>query len=145
MNSEAHFHTADLAELTVKIVAAFVGNNPVPVANLPGLIASVHASLSRLVADTPATGRQSPAVDPKRSVTPNTITCLEDGKKFKSMARHLSSAHGMTPQQYREKWGLPPTYPMVSKKHSERRSAAAKASGSGTGSQPQPEIKSEAP
>lgn len=130
MNS-AHFHTADLTELTVEIVAAFVGNNPVPVANLPGLIASVHASLSSLMADTPAQEPQTPSVDPKRSVTPNAITCLEDGKKFESMRRHLSTAHGMTPQQYRQKWGLPRDYPMVAQNYSKRRSASAKAIGLG--------------
>ncbi|TPL49254.1 transcriptional regulator [Mesorhizobium sp. B2-4-4] len=130
-NSEA------LIELTADIVSAFVSNNALPVSNLGDLIASVHASLSSLSKDVPPVAEQlSPAVNPKKSVTPDFIICLDDGKKFKSLKRHLAGL-GMTADEYRAKWKLPPDYPMVAPNYAEQRSALAKASGLGRKPVPQ--------
>ena len=127
-----HYHAAELAELTTDVVSAYVSNNPLPVGSLPELIASVHASLAGLGGQiTPRAEPQEPAVNPKRSVTPNFIYCLEDGKKFKSLRRHLMAEHGMTPEAYRVKWDLPGSYPMTAPNYSERRSELAKAAGLG--------------
>lgn len=122
-----------LIELTADVVAAYVSNNPVPVGELPNLIADVHAALSRVggAAEPPPAEKQKPAVNPKRSVHDDYIICLEDGKKFKSLKRHLMSHHGMTPQQYREKWGLPADYPMVAPAYSAQRSDLARKVGLG--------------
>jgi predicted transcriptional regulator len=121
-------------ELTASIVSAYVGHNPVPAANLPDLIASVDAAVRRLGGQVaPAPVELVPAVNPKRSVFPDYIICLEDGKKFKSLRRHLMTDHGLTPEQYREKWSLPRDYPIVAPNYSEKRSALAKASGLGRG------------
>ena len=121
-----------LIELTADIVAAYVSNNPVPVASLPDLIASVNSSLSNIgQAAEPEKPAQEPAVNPKRSVFPDYIVSLEDGKKFKSLKRHLAVHYGLTPEQYREKWGLARDYPMVAPNYAAQRSALAKASGLG--------------
>jgi predicted transcriptional regulator len=119
-------------ELAAEIVSAYVSNNTVAAAELPNLIHDVHAALAR-VARVPDARRepQKPAVQPKRSVTPEYIVCLEDGKKFKSLRRHLRSQYGMSPEQYREKWGLPPDYPMVAPNYAATRSALAKKMGLG--------------
>ena len=104
-----------LVELTADVVAAYVSNNPVPVSELSNLIADVHAALGRVTRTTeqaPAE-KQKPAVNPKRSVHDDYIICLEDGKKFKSLKRHLMTHYGLTPEQYREKWGLDPSYPVA--------------------------------
>lgn len=126
-----HAHTA-LIELTAEIVSAYVSKNAVPAASLPDLIESVNASLSKighpLEEQKPAL---TPAVNPKRSVTPDYIVCLEDGKKFKSLKRHLSTHYGLTPDAYRTKWGLPADYPMVAPNYAAARSQLAKASGLG--------------
>lgn len=124
----------NLVSLTATIVSAYVSNNPVPAANLPELIASVDRSVRGLGAGAaePAASLV-PAVNPKRSVFPDHIVCLEDGKKFRSLKRHLSSAYGLTPDAYRAKWGLAADYPMVAPNYSERRSVLAKASGLGRG------------
>ncbi|KRB23827.1 transcriptional regulator [Mesorhizobium sp. Root695] len=136
MTDEAADRAADLAELTTEIVSAFVGNNSIPVSGLPDLISSVHQSLSGLsVPQAPAIEPQTPAVNPKKSVFPDYIISLEDGRKFKSMRRALGLL-GMTPDQYREKWGLPHDYPMVAPSYSVRRSDMAKASGLGRKSEP---------
>ncbi|RWE18693.1 MAG: transcriptional regulator [Mesorhizobium sp.] len=120
-----------LIELTADIVSAYVGNNPVPVASLPDLIASVNLSLSKIGASAePETSAQAPAVNPKRSVFPDYIICLEDGKRFKSLKRHLA-LHGLTPDEYRAKWGLKSDYPMVAPNYAAQRSELAKASGLG--------------
>ena len=97
-----------LIELTADVVAAYVSNNPVPAGELPNLIADVHAALGRVGGGTeaPPADKQKPAVNPKRSVHDDYIVCLEDGKKFKSLKRHLMTHYGLTPDQYREKWGL---------------------------------------
>ncbi|MER8622903.1 MucR family transcriptional regulator [Mesorhizobium sp. M0586] len=121
----------ELAELTADVVSAYVANNPLPVANLPYLIASVHASLSGLSSQiAPAAKEPVPAANPKKSVFPDYIISLEDGRKFQSMKRHLGLL-GMTPDEYREKWGLSHDYPMVAPNYAAKRSALAKASGLG--------------
>ncbi|ESY02825.1 MULTISPECIES: Ros/MucR family transcriptional regulator [unclassified Mesorhizobium] len=124
-------HAVELAELTADVVSAYVANNPLPVANLPDLIASVHASLSGLSSQiAPAAKELVPAANPKKSVFPDYIISLEDGRKFQSMKRHLGLL-GMTPDEYREKWGLSHDYPMVAPNYAAKRSALAKASGLG--------------
>jgi predicted transcriptional regulator len=108
-----------------------VSNNPVPVASLADVIASIHASLSGLGSPVaPAVEPQTPAVNPKKSVFPDYIVSLEDGRKFKSMKRHLGLL-GMTPDEYRAKWGLPRDYPMVAPSYAATRSVLAKSSGLG--------------
>ncbi|WP_136617018.1 MULTISPECIES: MucR family transcriptional regulator [Mesorhizobium] len=123
--------TARLTELTASIVQAYVSNNPVPAAGLPDLIASVDAAVRKLAGE-PAKPTEAPvpAVNPKRSVFPDHIICLDDGKPFKSLKRHLA-ALGMTADEYRSKWGLGADYPMVAPNYSQKRSALAKASGLG--------------
>ena len=123
----------EILSLTAKIVAAHVSKNTVPVDELPTLIRSVHASLSGLDkgADT-AAERPQPAVPLKKSVTAEYIICLEDGKKLKMLKRHLKSAYNLTPEQYRERWGLAPDYPMVAPNYARQRSRLAKEIGLGT-------------
>ncbi|TIO39497.1 MAG: transcriptional regulator [Mesorhizobium sp.] len=122
----------DFTRLTADIVSAYVSNNAVPAAQLPELIASVDATVRGLggTASKPAEV-PVPAVNPKKSIFPDFIICLEDGKKFKSLKRHLATDFDLTPEAYREKWGLPADYPMVAPNYSEKRSALAKASGLG--------------
>jgi predicted transcriptional regulator len=118
--------------LTVDIVAAFVSNNSVPPDGLPALIESVNSALGAL--DQPVAAAKpapDPAVNPKRSVTPNFIICLEDGKKFRSLRRHLGSAHGTTPEAYRAKWELSGDYPMTAPSYAAKRSELAKQFGLG--------------
>ncbi|TPI12527.1 transcriptional regulator [Mesorhizobium sp. B4-1-3] len=118
--------------LTADIVSAYVSNNAVPPASLPELIQSVNSSLSKVGQQVePAKPAQQPAVNPKRSVFPDYIISLEDGKKFKSLKRHLSVHYGLTPDEYREKWGLARDYPMVAPNYAAQRSALAKSSGLG--------------
>ena len=118
-------------ELTADIVSAYVSNNPVPTTELAALIASVSASLSGLGQVVEAAAPPlTPAVNPKKSVFPDYIVSLEDGRKFKSMKRHLGLL-GMTPDEYRTKWGLPRDYPMVASAYSAQRSALAKELGLG--------------
>lgn len=120
--------------LTAQIVSAHVSNNAVASEALPTLIQEVYKTLSGIgtdVAEVPAE-RPQPAVPIKRSVFPDHIVCLEDGKKLKMLKRHLKTAYNMTPEQYRERWGLPPEYPMVAPNYAERRSALAKEIGLGT-------------
>lgn len=120
-------------ELTADIVSAYVGNNPLPASGLPDLIASVSASVRKLAGGVAVkeSAPQTPAVNPKRSVFPDHIVCLEDGKKFKSLKRHLSTDHGLTPDEYRAKWGLPADYPMVAPNYAASRSELAKSIGLG--------------
>ena len=121
-------------ELTAEVVAAYVRNNPVPMTNLPGLIADVHRAIAGLsVANVPAAERpaQAPAVNPKKSVHEDFIICLEDGKKFKSLKKHIGTHYGLTPDEYRAKWGLDPSYPMVAPAYAATRSALAKKMGFG--------------
>ncbi len=123
----------NLVELAADIVSAFVANNNVTTSDLPGVIASVYASLTKLGGEpeAPPAAPVVPAVPIRKSVTPDAIICLEDGKSFKSLKRHLSSKFGLTPEQYRTKWGLPADYPMVAPAYAEARSALAKSMGLG--------------
>jgi predicted transcriptional regulator len=120
-------------ELTASIVSAYVSNNPVAAQDLSALINQVHTALTRVssgqgeVASEPL----KPAVSVKKSITADFIVCLEDGKKFKSLKRHLRTQYNMTPDQYREKWSLPPDYPMVAPNYAIARSELAKQMGLG--------------
>jgi len=120
-------------ELTASIVSAYLSNNPTQASEIPNLISQVHAALLRV-----ATWRTEaplepakPAVPAKKSITPEYLVCLEDGKRFKSLKRHLRSQYNMTPEQYREKWGLPADYPMVAPNYAVARSQLAKKMGLG--------------
>lgn len=122
----------DLLELTAHIVSAYVEKNRLPVAGLSDLIASVAASIGGLSQPpAPVAPPQVPAVNPKRSVTADYIICLEDGKKFKSLKRHLGVHFNLTPEAYRAKWGLPADYPMVAPNYAASRSELAKSIGLG--------------
>jgi predicted transcriptional regulator len=107
--------------LTAAIVAAYVANNLVQAINLPALIVSVHAAVAGLGVP-PIPLAPTPAVDPKRSVGPNYIVCLEDGKRFKTLRLHIMTHHNLTPQQYRTKWGLSADYPMLAPNYAAKRS-----------------------
>jgi predicted transcriptional regulator len=123
----------DLLALTSDIVSSHVANNSVAVSDVPGLIQNVYATLAGLAGDTkPAEPRAEPAVPIRSSVKPDYIVCLEDGKKLKMLKRHLMTAYGMTPEQYRAKWGLPADYPMVAPNYAEARRVLAKQIGLGT-------------
>ena len=120
-------------ELTASIVSAYVSNNSVSSADLPMLIGQVHSALTRVSSghrEVPS-GPPKPAVSVKKSVTSDYIVCLEDGKKFKSLKRHLRTQYDMTPEQYRDKWGLAPDYPMVAPNYAAARSRLAKQMGLG--------------
>ena len=124
--------SANYIELAADIVSAFVSNNSVTTADLPGLIGSVHAAIQNL-ASPPVQqeqARPTPAVPIRKSVTPDFLISLEDGKRYKSLKRHLTG-RGLTPEQYREKWGLPRDYPMVAPNYAARRSELAKSMGLG--------------
>jgi predicted transcriptional regulator len=119
-------------ELAADIVSAFVTNNSVPASELPALIGTVHTALKQVT--TPgaqASEELKPAVPIKKSVTADYVICLEDGRRLKSLKRHLRSAYGMTPEQYRAKWGLGPDYPMVAPNYAKKRSELAKSMGLG--------------
>jgi predicted transcriptional regulator len=123
----------DLIELAAEIVSAYVSNNSVPVSDLPVLINDVYLALTRVgtpVAEV-VSEPQKPAVSVKKSVNTDFIICLEDGKKFKSLKRHLRTQYNMSPEQYREKWGLPADYPMVAPNYAAARSRLAKEMGLG--------------
>ena len=120
-------------ELTATIVSAYVSNNSVPSADLPTLIGQIHSALTRVSSGHGEAPMEppKPAISVKKSITPDHIVCLEDGKKFKSLKRHLRTQYNMTPEQYREKWSLPPDYPMVAPNYAMARSALAKQMGLG--------------
>jgi predicted transcriptional regulator len=123
----------DLLGLTTEIVAAHVSNNAVGLEELPVLINHVHRSLSSLGSTPePVAEKLQPAVPVKKSVTPDFIICLEDGKKLKMLKRHLKTAYDMSPEDYRERWSLPPDYPMVAPNYAKQRSKLAKEIGLGT-------------
>ncbi len=125
---------SDFIELTADIVSAYVSNNSVPTSELPNLISDVHNALSRVgagIAPELPVEPQKPATSIKKSVTPEYIICLEDGKQFKSLKRHLRTQYNMSPDQYREKWSLAPDYPMVAPAYAEARSRLAKEMGLG--------------
>jgi predicted transcriptional regulator len=124
----------DLISLTSDIICAYVSNNSVNASELPGIIAEVHEALSRASHRAGPVEREElkPAVALKKSVTPDYIVCLEDGKKFKSLKRHLRTHYNLSPEEYREKWGLPHDYPMVAPNYAAARSQLAKQMGLGT-------------
>jgi predicted transcriptional regulator len=117
--------------LAAQIVSAHVAHNTVPAQELPALIQSVYTTLAHAGAPVVETGKAQPAVPVKKSVFPDHIVCLEDGKKLKMLKRHLQSRYSLTPDQYREKWGLPRDYPMVAPNYAQTRSALAKSIGLG--------------
>jgi predicted transcriptional regulator len=133
MNDTQSGKADELLRLATDIVAAYVSNNPVPVSELPGMIKSVHSTLGGLTGSTPADvgTAQKPAINVKKSVTPEYIVCLEDGKKLKMLKRYLRSRYNMTPDEYRAKWGLPADYPMVAPNYAQQRSDFAKKIGLG--------------
>jgi len=118
--------------LTAQIVAAHVSHNAVPTDGLPVLIQEVYKTLAGVGKEATLPDRPQPAVSPRKSVFDEYIVCLEDGKKLKMLKRHLKTAYNMTPEQYRERWGLTPDYPMVAPNYAKRRSSLAKQSGLGT-------------
>ena len=126
--------TAGLVALTAEIVSAYVSNNAVAASDLPGLIGDVHSALTRVAGaiETPEREESKPAVAVKKSITADYIICLEDGKKFKSLKRHLRTHYKLTPDEYRTKWGLPHDYPMVAPNYAAARSQLAKKMGLGT-------------
>jgi predicted transcriptional regulator len=124
---------ADYIELAADIVSAYVSNNAIAPAELPALIRDVHNALVGIHAPVAVAAPEppKPAVNARRSVHDDYIICLEDGKKYKSLKRHLRTQYNMTPEQYREKWGLPADYPMVAPNYAKARSALAKEMGLG--------------
>ena len=126
-------NSKDLLALTTEIVAAHVSNNTVGVADLPQLINQVYPSLTNIgKAPAPTAERPQPAVPVKKSIHPDYLICLEDGKKLKMLKRHLKTSYNLTPEQYRERWGLPPDYPLVAPNYAKQRSKLAKDIGLGT-------------
>lgn len=126
---------AEVIEMTADIVSAYVGNNIVAAGDLPSLIQAVHRALAGMSGETQAVEAppQEPAVSVKRSITPEFLICLEDGRKFKSLKRHLRTKYNMSPEDYRAKWGLPKDYPMVAPNYAKARSDLAKQMGLGQG------------
>jgi predicted transcriptional regulator len=122
---------ADILECASDIVSAYVSNNPIQSAELPDLIREIHATLTTLGSSNGAAHTPEPAIPVKKSITDDFLICLEDGKKFKSLKRHLRSKYGMSPEEYREKWKLPYDYPMVAPSYARKRSALAKEMGLG--------------
>lgn len=124
----------ELVELTAKIVSAFVSNNTIGAGEIPQLINETHAALTRATGISVPQERDElkPKVPVKKSVMPDHIVCLEDGKKFKSLKRHLRTHYNLSPEEYREKWGLPHDYPMVAPNYARARSDLAKKMGLGT-------------
>ncbi|HYC24929.1 MAG TPA: MucR family transcriptional regulator [Roseiarcus sp.] len=125
--------TVNYIELAAEIVSAYVSNNSVPASDLPALLGDVHSALVRVSSGAVAAAPEvaKPAVPPKKSITNDYLVCLEDGRKFKSLKRHLRTQYNMSPEQYREKWGLPSDYPMVAPAYAKARSALAKQMGLG--------------
>lgn len=126
--------TPELVNITATIVAAYVSNNTISSGDLPALIADTHAALSRAAGKPSPIEREDskPKIAVKKSVMPDYIICLEDGKKFKSLKRHLRTHYNLSPEEYREKWGLPHDYPMVAPNYARARSDLAKKMGLGT-------------
>jgi len=157
MSEEQTIGRGEILALTTEIVSAHLANNPVVQADVPELIQQVYSKLNELAtAEETAAVELVPAVPIKKSVTDDYIICLEDGKKLKMLKRHLMTAYGMTPEEYREKWGLRPDYPMVAPSYARRRRELAKkiglgrkprpsASGSSSASQASPRAASSAP
>src|SRR3979490_342860 len=121
-------------DLTATIVSAYLSNNPTPASEIPALIGHIHAALLRVSTagvEPPRLDPAKPAVSVKKSMTPDYLVCLEDGKRFKSRKRHLRTQYSMTPEQYRDKWGLPADYPMLAPNYAVARSQLAKKMGLG--------------
>jgi predicted transcriptional regulator len=123
---------SNLLALTAEIVSAHVANNRTAAGDIPSLIQQVYATLATTKPGAISSERPQPAVSVKRSVTPEYIVCLEDGKKLKMLKRHLKTSYNMTPEEYRERWSLPSDYPMVAPNYAAQRSALAKKIGLGT-------------
>ena len=125
--------TDNHVELAAEIVSAYVSNNSVPASELAALLADIHAAIVKVASGAVITPPEAakPAISPKKSITNDYIVCLEDGRKFKSLKRHLRTQYNMSPEQYREKWGLPADYPMVAPAYAKARSALAKQMGLG--------------
>jgi predicted transcriptional regulator len=123
----------NLVELAAEIVSAYVSNNSVPSAELPALLSEIHAAIVRVASGTQPVVIEpaKPAVPPKKSITNDYIVCLEDGRKFKSLKRHLRTQYNLSPEEYREKWSLAADYPMVAPAYAKARSALAKQMGLG--------------
>ena len=122
----------ELLAYTTEIVSAYLSNNSLSTGDIPGVIEQVYKTLANVNGDVSASvDRPQPAVPIKKSVTDDYIICLEDGKKLKMLKRHLKTAYGMSPEEYRERWGLPSDYPMVAPNYAEKRSALAKDIGLG--------------
>lgn len=121
----------DLLGLTAQIVSAHLSHNSVASAAVPGMIEQVYRTLADMGKPVPAETRPTPAVPINRSVFQDHIVCLEDGKKLKMLKRHLKAAYNLTPEQYRARWGLPASYPMVAPEYANRRSALARQIGLG--------------
>jgi len=133
MNMSNETPTNDLMNLTTQIVAAHVGNNTVAISYLPNVIEQVYRALNGLGTEpVPVVEKPQPAVPIKKSVTPDYIICLEDGKQLKMLKRHLKTAYDMTPDEYRDRWGLASDYPMVAPNYAKQRSKLAKQIGLGT-------------
>ncbi len=125
-------YASELLELSTEIVSAYVSHNVVPAAELPELIASVYGAMSATQSEAAETKEPlKPAVSVRRSITDDYLICLEDGKKFKSLKRHLRTHYGLSPEEYRDKWGLPSDYPMVAPNYAAARSELAKKMGLG--------------
>lgn len=122
-----------MINLTTEIVSAYVGNNPVQSTEISSLIRNVHETLETLTVEKVAAEEQKPAVPVRKSITDEYLICLEDGKKFKSLKRHLRSKYDMSPEEYREKWNLSYDYPMVAPSYARQRSKLAKDMGLGQG------------
>lgn len=124
---------AEVLQLAAEIVSAYVSNNSISADQVPEVLNSIHASLNSLNSSETAAAEEplKPAVSIRRSVTPDYIVCLEDGKKLKMLKRHLRASYGMSPDEYRAKWGLPADYPMVAPNYAEQRSKFAKQIGLG--------------
>lgn len=127
----ADFENEQLLRLTAEIVGAYVSKHSLPAAELPGLIQNVSSSLGQLSKSEPPPEPLVPAVPVNKSVTPDYIISLEDGRRFKSLKRHLAAQYGMTPDEYRTRWGLPSDYPMVAPNYAAKRSQLAKSMGLG--------------
>ena len=133
MENPSAMDEATLVELTSDVVSAYVGNNPVQSSDIPNLIREVHGALTSIASSKaePEKEKQKPAVPVRKSLTHDHLICLEDGKKFKSLKRHLRTHYDLSPEQYREKWGLPADYPMVAPAYAEARSKLARDMGLG--------------
>jgi len=133
MDDQGHEDRSELVELTAEIVSAFVSKNAAGPSDVPTLIGDVHAALAQASQNSAQPQREElrPAIPIKKSVTPDYIICLEDGKKFKQLKRHLRTHYNLSPEEYREKWGLPPDYPMVAPNYARARSQLAKQMGLG--------------